>query len=221
MPPGLPARDSRGMSDNPTASQPEQIPGRIVVGVDEAGRGPLAGPVVAAAVVLCRPRPGGLDDSKKLSRSARARLDEQIRRRCHWAIGVVEADEIDRINIFAATMRAMTLAVTGLCARLGCDPHEVLIDGNMTPHGRQPDWRWPARAIVGGDAREPCISAASIIAKEHRDAVMREHAVQHPHYGWDRNAGYGTPEHLAALRAHGPSPLHRRSFAPVAQLGLF
>ncbi|MBC2650733.1 ribonuclease HII [Novosphingobium flavum] len=200
---------------------PGSLPERIVVGVDEAGRGPLAGPVVAAAVVLCRPRPGGLDDSKKLTRAARARLDEQIRRRCHWALGVVEAEEIDRINIFAATMRAMTMAVAGLCNQLGRDPHEVLIDGNLTPQGRQPDWRWPARAIVGGDAIEPCISAASIIAKEHRDAVMREHALRHPHYGWERNAGYGTPEHLAALREHGPSPLHRRSFAPVAQLALF
>ncbi|MDE2619235.1 MAG: ribonuclease HII [Sphingomonadales bacterium] len=197
------------------------LPDRIVIGVDEAGRGPLAGPVVAAAVVLGKPRPAGLDDSKRLTRAVRARLEEQIRRRCHWAVGVVEADEIDRINIFAATMLAMTRAVGGLCAKLGCDPHEVLIDGNMTPQGRHPDWRWPARAIVGGDALEPCISAASIIAKEHRDAVMRAHAALHPHYGWERNAGYGTPEHLAALRTHGPSPLHRRSFAPVAQLTLF
>ena len=197
------------------------LPDRIVIGVDEAGRGPLAGPVVAAAVVLGKPRPAGLDDSKRLTRAVRARLEEQIRRRCHWAIGVVEADEIDRINIFAATMLAMTRAVGALCAKLGCDPHEVLIDGNMTPQGRHPDWCWPARAIVGGDALEPCISAASIIAKEHRDAVMRAHAARHPHYGWERNAGYGTPEHLAALRTHGPSPLHRRSFAPVAQLTLF
>lgn len=197
------------------------LPDRIVIGVDEAGRGPLAGPVVAAAVVLGKPRPAGLDDSKRLTRAVRARLEEQIRRRCHWAIGVVEADEIDRINIFAATMLAMTRAVGALCAKLGCAPHEVLIDGNMTPQGRHPDWCWPARAIVGGDALEPCISAASIIAKEHRDAVMRAHASRHPHYGWERNAGYGTPEHLAALRTHGPSPLHRRSFAPVAQLTLF
>ncbi len=197
------------------------LPDRIVIGVDEAGRGPLAGPVVAAAVVLGKPRPAGLDDSKRLTRAVRARLEEQIRRRCHWAIGVVEADEIDRINIFAATMLAMTRAVGALCAKLGCAPHEVLIDGNMTPQGRHPDWCWPARAIVGGDALEPCISAASIIAKEHRDAVMRAHAARHPHYGWERNAGYGTPEHLAALRTHGPSPLHRRSFAPVAQLTLF
>ena len=87
-----------------------------------------------------------------------------------------------------------------------------------TPHGRVPEWRWNARAIVGGDALEPCISAASILAKEHRDRLMRGYAVVHPQYGWDRNMGYGTPEHLAALREHGASPLHRRSFAPVAQL---
>ncbi len=193
---------------------------RIVIGVDEAGRGPLAGPVVAGAVVLCRPRPGGLDDSKKLSRPARALLEERIKRRCRWAVGVVHVDEIDRLNIFGATMLAMTLAVAALCEQLDADPHEVLVDGNLTPHGRRSEWRWPARAIVGGDALEPAISAASIIAKEHRDRLMRGAARDHPHYGWERNAGYGTPEHLAALRTHGPTPLHRRSFAPVAQLVL-
>lgn len=189
-----------------------------IVGVDEAGRGPLAGPVVAAAVVLCKPRPAGLDDSKKLSRERRAELEAAIKRRCRWAVGVVEVDDIDRLNIFGATMLAMTLAVQRLCEALDEEPHEVLIDGNLTPHGRRPEWRWPARPIVGGDALEPCISAASIIAKEHRDRLMRDYAAAHPHYGWERNAGYGTPEHLAALREHGPTPLHRRSFAPVAQL---
>jgi len=207
------------MADQATpANRPE---GRIVAGVDEAGRGPLAGPVVAAAVVLCRPRPAGLDDSKKLSRSDRAVLEERIKRRCHWAVGVVSVEEIDRLNIFGATMLAMTLAVEALCAKLACDPHEVLVDGNLTPHGRRGEWRWPARPIVGGDALEPCISAASIIAKEHRDRLMRELAADHPHYGWERNAGYGTPEHLAALRRHGPTVWHRRSFAPVAQLEMF
>lgn len=194
---------------------------RIVCGVDEAGRGPLAGPVVAAAVVLCKPRPAGLDDSKKLKAADRAMLEERIKRRCHWGVGVVGVEEIDRLNIFGATMLAMTLAVEDLCARLGADPHEVLVDGNLTPHGRREEWRWAARPIVGGDAIEPCISAASIIAKEHRDRMMRGYALAHPHYGWERNAGYGTPEHLKALRTHGPTPLHRRSFAPVAQLELF
>ena len=190
----------------------------MIAGVDEAGRGPLAGPVVAAAVILCKPRPSGLDDSKKLSAMRRAELGATIKRRCQWGVGVVDVEQIDALNIFGATMLAMTLAVEALCAKIGCDPLEVLIDGNLTPHGRRPEWRWQARAIVGGDALEPCISAASIIAKEHRDAMMREAALAHPHYGWERNKGYGTRDHLAALREHGPTPLHRRSFAPVAQL---
>ncbi len=192
----------------------------LVIGVDEAGRGPLAGPVVAAACLLGADAPAGLDDSKKLSARRRAALEPQIKASCRWALGVVEAGEIDRINIFAATMLAMTRAVGELVAALGAEPDQVLIDGNKTPQGRVPEWRWPARAIVGGDALEPCISAASILAKEHRDRVMRSHARAHPHYGWERNMGYGTAEHLAALREHGPSPLHRRSFAPVAQLVL-
>ena len=187
----------------------------LVIGVDEAGRGPLAGPVVAAACVLGEPLPAGLDDSKKLSAKRRAVLEPQIHASCHWAIGVVEADEIDRINIFAATMLAMTRAVAAVVAALGAEPDEVLIDGNQTPHGRVPEWRWTARAIVGGDGLEPCISAASILAKEHRDRLMRDYAAAHPQYGWERNMGYGTAEHLSALRRHGPSPLHRRSFAPV------
>jgi ribonuclease HII len=191
---------------------------RVVIGVDEAGRGPLAGPVVAAAVVLCRPRPAGLDDSKKLSRERRSELEAAIKQRCRWAVGVVGVEDIEALNIFGATMLAMTMAVGRLCEEMEGEPHEVLIDGNLTPHGRRPEWRWPARSIVGGDAIEPCISAASIIAKEHRDRLMRALAAEHPHYGWERNAGYGTPEHLAALRRHGATPHHRRSFAPVAQL---
>jgi ribonuclease HII len=190
----------------------------LVIGVDEAGRGPLAGPVVAAAVVLCKPRPAGLDDSKKLARQRRAELEATIKRRCRWAVGVVDVADIDRLNIFGATMAAMTLAVEALCAQLGEDGCEVLVDGNLTPAGRNPGWRWPARPIVGGDAIEPCISAASIIAKEHRDRLMRALASAHPHYGWETNVGYGTAEHLAALRRHGPTQHHRRSFAPVAQV---
>ncbi|GGB87214.1 ribonuclease HII [Novosphingobium endophyticum] len=192
--------------------------GGIVIGVDEAGRGPLAGPVVAGAVVLCKPRPSGLDDSKKLSAARRLQLEEVIKRRCRWAVGVVEVEEIDRLNIFGATMLAMTRAVAAICEQLGEEPDEVRVDGNLTPQGRCTDWRWKARPIVGGDALEPCISAASIIAKEHRDRMMRELAEAHPHYGWERNVGYGTPEHVEALRLHGPSVHHRRSFAPVAQL---
>lgn len=191
-----------------------------VIGVDEAGRGPLAGPVVAAAVVLCRPCVAGLDDSKKLTGAQRAVVEPRIRRRCAYGIGVVEVEHIDRMNIFQATMWAMTIAVVRLVEALGREPDTILVDGNLTPHGRRPEWRWPARAIVGGDASERCISAASILAKEHRDRLMRAYHLTHPHYGWETNMGYGTPEHLTALRAHGPTPLHRRSFAPVAQLQL-
>jgi ribonuclease HII len=187
----------------------------MIVGVDEAGRGPLAGPVVAAAVILCKPRPAGLDDSKKLSGVRRAALETAIKRRCRWAVGVADVAEIDRLNIFGATMLAMTRAVLAL----GCcdEIDEVRVDGNLTPAGRVDSWRWTARAIVGGDAIEPCISAASIIAKEYRDRLMRAAAAEHPHYGWSTNMGYGAPEHLRALDLHGPTPLHRRSFAPVAK----
>jgi len=192
-----------------------------VAGVDEAGRGPLAGPVVAAAVLLCKPCPGGLDDSKKLSAPRRALLEERIRRRCAFGIGVVDVAEIDRRNIFGATMLAMSLAMAALCEALGEDCAEALIDGNLTPAGRTAEWRWPARAIVGGDGIVPAIGAASILAKEYRDRLMCAAAREHPQYGWERNKGYGTSDHLAALRTHGPCALHRRSFAPVAQLEMF
>ncbi len=200
----------------------------LVIGVDEAGRGPLAGPVVAAAVVLGSVALPGLDDSKKLTAKRRAALEPQIKATCRWALGMADVEEIDRLNIFVATMLAMTRAVAALAAGLaaglakGLELHigEVLIDGNLTPAGRVDGWCWPARAIVGGDALEPCISAASILAKEHRDRLMRAAAERHPGYGWERNAGYGTPEHMAALRQHGVTPCHRRSFAPVAQMVL-
>jgi ribonuclease HII len=192
----------------------------MIAGVDEAGRGPLAGPVVAGAVVLRGKDIRGLTDSKVLKAGRRAVLARRIRERCHWGIGLASPEEIDALNIFQATMLAMARAVQALCDDFDCDPSEVLIDGNLTPVGRRPEWRWPARAIVKGDLKERCISAASIIAKEHRDALMQEAARDYPHYAWERNKGYGTADHLAALREYGPSPLHRRSFAPVAQLTL-
>ena len=191
---------------------------RIIIGVDEAGRGPLAGPVVAGAVWLNGAHIAGLDDSKKLTARRRAALEGEIKARCVWAVGLVSPEDIDRLNIFGATMRAMTLAAAGLVAQLGRGPDEVLIDGNKTPMGRDAEWRWPARAIVGGDALEPCISAASIIAKEHRDRIMQELALAHPGYGWERNAAYPTREHLEALQRLGVTPHHRRTFAPVAAL---
>lgn len=188
--------------------------------MDEAGRGPLAGPVVAAAVILCKPGVAGVGDSKVLSAKVRARLEVEIRGTCAFGIGVVDPAEIDRINIFAATMLAMTRAMERLCAVVGADVIEALIDGNLTPHGRVAGWRWPARAIVGGDGIEASIGAASILAKEYRDRLMVAAAIQHPHYGWERNKGYGSKEHMAALRQYGPTALHRRSFAPVAQAEL-
>jgi ribonuclease HII len=193
-------------------------PGPLVAGVDEAGRGPLAGPVVAAAVVLCKPGPSGIGDSKKLTEAARSRAEAAIRATCAFGIGVVDVEEIDRLNIFGATMLAMARATHLLCEVLGTDIGEALIDGNLTPAGRLPEWRWPARAIVGGDGIEQAIGAASIIAKQYRDRLMVAAARAHPEYGWESNKGYGSRQHMEALRTHGPTPLHRRSFAPVAQL---
>ncbi len=176
--------------------------------------------MVAAAVVLGEGLPSGIGDSKKLSAKRRAALDEELRNCCHWAVAVVDAPEIDRVNIFQATMEAMTRCVRDLAQELPGAPSEVLIDGNQTPERRCAEWRWPVRAIVGGDGIEPSIGAASIIAKEWRDRLMVEAAEAHPGYGWERNKGYGTAEHMTALRERGPTPLHRQSFAPVAQASL-
>ena len=185
----------------------------MIAGVDEAGRGPLAGPVVAAAVILPENHAiEGLDDSKKLTAAKRARLEWEIINCARFAVGQCTEAEIDELNILQATMVAMARAVEGL----GAMPVHVLVDGN-----RLPQWRFSAEAVIGGDAIHPCISAASIIAKEYRDRLMIVAAEQYPQYGWERNKGYGTAEHLAAIRQYGPSPLHRRSFSPVAQFELF
>ncbi len=181
----------------------------MIVGVDEAGRGPLAGPVVAAAVVLCHDGIFGLDDSKKLTAKRRAVLETEIKAKCRWAIGLATVEEIDAINILQATMLAMTRAVEALDA----EPALVMVDGN-----RLPCWKYNAEAIIGGDAIHPCISAASIIAKEHRDRMMVAADADYPGYGWASNKGYGAAVHMAALRQLGPTPLHRKSFAPVAQM---
>lgn len=183
----------------------------LVAGVDEAGRGPLAGPVVAGAVILrTGDYPDGLNDSKQLSAARRAELEPIIKRRALcWGIGVASVEEIDSLNILWATMLAMTRAVDALDR----DCAHVLVDGN-----RCPKWRYASTAIVEGDAKCLSIAAASILAKEARDRMMVAAAAAHPHYGWESNKGYGSRHHLAALRAHGPTPLHRRSFAPVAQM---
>ncbi|MEW5770044.1 MAG: ribonuclease HII [Pseudomonadota bacterium] len=180
----------------------------LVCGVDEAGRGPLAGPVYAAAVILDPARPiAGLRDSKKLSEAQRERLAAEIRENAlAWCVAEASVAEIERLNILHASMLAMRRAVLGLrpAAEL------ALIDGN-----RCPELPIAARAIVKGDALEPCISAASILAKTARDKVMRALADKYPKYGFERHAGYPVPEHLAALEAHGPCPEHRKNFGPV------
>ncbi|WP_294203514.1 ribonuclease HII [uncultured Sphingomonas sp.] len=182
-------------------------------GVDEAGRGPLAGPVVAAAVILpAQGIPVGINDSKKLTEKTRARLCAEFRACAVVGIGVVEPEEIDRLNIYWATMKAMTLAVDAVVETLGHPPAHVLVDGNKLPQ-----WDYRATAIVGGDAKSLAIGAASIVAKHVRDDMMITAAETYPAYGWHSNKGYGSAVHLAALREHGPTPLHRRSFAPVAQ----
>jgi ribonuclease HII len=183
---------------------------RLPCGVDEAGRGPLAGPVVAAAVILDPARPiAGLADSKKLSAARREKLAVEIREKSiAWCVAEASVAEIDALNILQATLLAMQRAVAGL----SLVPAEALIDGNRCPR-----LAIPARAIVGGDATVAEISAASILAKTVRDAGMLDMHARYPHYGFDKHKGYGTAVHLAALREHGPSPEHRLSFAPVRE----
>lgn len=190
------------------ASLDWDVPG-LTAGVDEAGRGPLAGPVVAAAVILDDARPiTGLADSKQLSAAARERLSLQIRAQalcCAWGQATVQ--EIDEFNILEATMLAMRRAVLGLRLK----PHRVLIDGN-----RIPTLPMLAQAVVNGDALIPAISAASIIAKVARDQWCRDIDAKYPQYGFAQHKGYGTAMHMQALREHGACPEHRSSFAPVA-----
>jgi ribonuclease HII len=183
----------------------------MICGVDEAGRGPLAGPVYAAAVILDPDRPIiGLADSKKLSEKRREKLADEIRAKAlAWAVSSASVQEIDTLNILQATLLAMRRAVEELPVR----PQETLIDGN-----RCPDLDMPMRAIVGGDALIPEISAASILAKTARDAEMRRLHEMAPQYGLDRHKGYGTAAHLEALRRFGPAHFHRRSFAPMREV---
>jgi ribonuclease HII len=180
-------------------------------GVDEAGRGPLAGPVVAAAVILDPDHlPAGLRDSKAMTARQRDTVAATIRTHAlAWAVGEASVAEIDELNILQATLLAMRRAVEALRPAA----EFALVDGNQLP-----PLPIPARALVRGDALEPAISAASILAKTHRDALMAQFDAQHPGYGFSQHAGYGTPAHLARLRQLGPCPLHRRSFAPVREL---
>jgi ribonuclease HII len=185
----------------------EKIHPTPLAGVDEAGCAPLAGPVVAAAVVLDREKfPRGIDDSKALPAPVREAICAKLYKVARVGVGVATVEEIDRINIYWARMLAMTRAVEAL----GFDPAMVLVDGN-----RCPKWQRPSLAIVAGDAKCRSIAAASIVAKVTRDGMMRDYAREHPGYGWETNKGYPTPDHCRALNALGPTPLHRRSFAPV------
>ena len=178
-----------------------------LAGVDEAGCAPLAGPVVAAAVVLDRENfPRGIDDSKKLDLDTREAIYERLRKVARIGVGVATVEEIDHINIYWARMLAMTRAVESL----GFEPAWVLVDGNACPR-----WQRPSKAIIAGDTKCRSIAAASIVAKVTRDRIMAEHAETYPGYGWETNRGYPTPEHIRALDALGLTPLHRRSFAPV------
>lgn len=188
--------------------------GRLVVGIDEAGRGPLAGPVVAAAVILDTARlpkdfAARIDDSKALRPAVRQDLFQRLRDRARIGLGSASVEEIDRLNVLAASLLAMRRAV----AALGVSPHLALVDGN-----RAPDLPCPVRTVVGGDRLSLSIAAASIVAKVTRDGIMAELARRHPGYGWERNAGYGTAEHRAALIRLGVTPEHRRSFLPVSKL---
>jgi ribonuclease HII len=187
----------------------------LVAGIDEAGRGPLAGPVVVAAVVLdpSRPRINGLDDSKQLTPSRRELLYGRITERAlAWHVVAIDAAEIDRINIYQATMLGMRLAMEAVAHVAGL----ARIDGNAIPAGLP----CAAEAWVDGDARDRSIAAASILAKVTRDRAMVDLHGSFPAYGFDGHKGYSTPAHLAALRTHGPCPQHRRSFAPVREAGM-
>ncbi|HVG28343.1 MAG TPA: ribonuclease HII [Pyrinomonadaceae bacterium] len=182
---------------------------RLIAGLDEVGRGSLAGPVAAAAVILdpARPLPAGLNDSKKLTRLQRERISEELKASAVcYAVGLVSHEEIDRTNILAATRRAMLLALEQLCP----GAEYLLIDALQLREAALPQ-----RAIIAGDSCCASIAAASVIAKTHRDALMREYDREFPHYGFARHVGYGTREHWAALREHGPCAIHRRTFRGV------
>lgn len=195
---------------NPDLERCAGWPRKKIAGVDEAGRGCWAGPVVAAAVILpASYNWNGLDDSKKLSAEQRARLSARIRQDAATGLGIATAAEIDASNILVASLRAMERAV----AKLPHAPDHILVDGN-----RLPDWSHAAEAVIGGDARAPSIAAASIIAKHTRDEMMVSLDEQYPGYHWAQNKGYGVPAHREGLEAQGVSPEHRRTFAPIRRL---
>jgi ribonuclease HII len=184
----------------------------IVCGIDEVGRGPLAGPVVAAAVIINRGKALSdileqINDSKKTSVKKRSYLFSKIHEFSDVSVAECGVKDIDRINILQASLKAMQIACLGLQQK----PNMALIDGNKAPK-----MQISTKTIIGGDAKSLSIAAASIIAKHYRDELMKKYAEQFPHYGWERNAGYGTAQHLKAIQIHGVTPLHRLSFAPIS-----
>lgn len=191
----------------PDLSFEHAAPASPVCGVDEAGRGPWAGPVAAAAVILGPAPPEGLNDSKKLSAARRDALCDAIRETCAVGVGMATVAEIDAMNILQATFLAMRRAVS----TLPTTPAHALIDGNREPTGLP----CPATTVIKGDGRSLSIAAASIVAKVTRDRLMRRLAAEFPQYGWDRNMGYGVKAHAEALSLHGVTPHHRRSFRPI------
>jgi len=198
------------MLQTPNFDIENEYPNIIVAGTDEAGRGPLCGPVVAAAVIFPARQNAcpTINDSKKLSKAQRERAYDWITKNTIWATGQCSAEEIDDINILEASLLAMKRAITGLSKR----PDFVLVDGNKMPNGIQ------GRAVVKGDSKSMSIAAASIIAKVSRDRIMDELSREFPNYGWDRNAGYPTAAHVEAIRRHGITPHHRKTFQPVKDL---
>jgi ribonuclease HII len=189
----------------------------VIVGVDEVGRGPLAGPVTAAAVVVDRQKITldlltKIDDSKKISQKKHATISKQIESIAIIGIGWASSGEIDQLNILEATMLAMQRAISSLRKQIISDPDYILIDGNKVPR-----LDFPSKAIVRGDEKSLSIAAASIVAKNKRDAFMTSLSKLYPGYGWEKNAGYGTGEHLAAIEREGITVHHRRSFKPIAK----
>ena len=178
-----------------------------IIGVDEVGRGPLAGPVISAAIILNKEKiPEGINDSKKLSKKKREVINEELISQHSFAIGIASVEEIDKINILQASLLAMKRAVLNLNIK----PQTILVDGNKLP-----DLKYNMYPIIKGDSKSISIAAASIIAKVYRDKLMQDLSLQYPGYYWEKNSGYGTKQHLLALNSLGVTPIHRKSFAPI------
>jgi ribonuclease HII len=185
----------------------DQVYETPIIGVDEVGRGPLAGPVISAAIVLNKEKiPEGINDSKKLSKKKREVINEELISQHKFAIGIASVEEIDKINILQASLLAMKRAVLNLNIK----PQTILVDGNKLP-----DLEYNMYPIIKGDSKSISIAAASIIAKVYRDKLMQDLSLQYPGYYWEKNSGYGTKQHLLALNSLGVTPIHRKSFAPI------